>query len=154
VDRRPPRPLLHNGGAALGSAGLIVLLVGTFLPWLRSGRSERNSYRAGGALRRLLDLHGALDTAVSAWPFIGVLCACVVAIFAVGLRRCAAVLALLTAVSAAAVAVTALRVDGNSLARPLRLGPAVTILGATVVAIAATLVLTSSRRRRTSSRSK
>ncbi len=144
MDRSPRRPVRHHAGAVLGGVGVVLLLVGTFLPWLRSGRSDRNSYETGGALRRLLGLHGALDAAVSAWPFVGLLCAAVVAIFALGLRRSAAGLALLTAAAAAAVAITALEVDGNSFASPLMLGPSVTILGATVVAIAATLLLASS----------
>jgi hypothetical protein len=143
----------HRAGAILGGAGIVVLVVGTFLPWLRSGRSERNSYETGGALRRLLELHGALDTAVSAWPFAGLLCAAVIAVFAFGRPRCAAALALLTGLATGAVAVAALLVDGNSFVRPLMLGPSVTILGATIVVVAATLVLTSARRRPTFSRS-
>ncbi len=137
----------HRVGAVLGGVGIVVLILGTFLPWLRSGRSERNSYETGGALRRLLGLHGVLDTAVSAWPFAGLLCAAVVAVFALGLPRCAAGLALLTALATGAVAVTAVLVDGNSFVRPLMLGPSVTILGATIVVVAATLVLTPARRR-------
>jgi hypothetical protein len=147
------RPGRHQTGAVLGGAGIVVLVVGTFLPWLRSGQSWRNSYETGGALRRLLGWHGALDTAVSAWPFAGLLCAAVIAVFALGLPRCAATLALLTALATGAVAVTAVRVDGNSFVRPLMLGPAVTIVGATIVVVAATLVLTSARRRTKFSRS-
>jgi hypothetical protein len=132
-------------GQVLGVTGLVVLVVGTFLPWLDSGRARRNSYETGGALKRLLGLRGLAEAAVSAWPLIGLMCAAVVAIFAVGLRRSAALLALLTAIPTGAVAVAALLVDGNSFVRPVDLGPIVTLVGATAVLIAATLLLMSVR---------
>ncbi|MDQ2748452.1 MAG: hypothetical protein M3Y44_02805 [Actinomycetota bacterium] len=133
----------HIASQVLGATGLVVLVVGTFLPWLDSGRAHRNSYQAGGALQRLLGLRGAAQAAVSAWPLVGLACATVVAIFVVGLRRSAALLALLTALATGAVAVAALRVDGNRLVRPVQLGPTVTLVGATAVLLAVTLVLIS-----------
>lgn len=139
---------------ALGALGLVVLLGGTFLPWLHSGRAERNSYETGGALRRLLGLRGAADAAVSAWPSIALLCAAVVAIFAMGLRRCAAGLAVLTALGAGAVSITALRVDGNRFAKPAIIGPTVTLVGAAIVLVTATLTLTSAPFARSVPRSK
>lgn len=148
------RPVVRIAGPALGMTGLAMLVVGTFLPWLRSGQTRRNSYQTGGALRRLLGLHGSLDTAVSAWPFVGLVCAAVVAIFAVGLYRCAALLGLLTALATGAVAATALWVDGNAFVRPVTLGPTVTLVSATIVLAAATLILTSTTHVGTSQRSK
>lgn len=143
----------HIAGVAVGFAGLIVLVVGTFLPWLTSGQARRNSYQAGGALRRLLGLRGAADAAVSAWPLLALVCAAAVAIFALGLRRSAAMLALVAALAAGSVAVAALRVDGNRFIRPLILGPIVTLVGATTVILAATLVLISAQTPRISQRS-
>jgi len=141
-------------GPALGALGLLVLVVGTFLPWLRSGSAGRNSYQTGGALQRLLGLRGAADAAVSAWPSIALVCATVVAIFAVGLRRWAAVLAVLTALGAGAVSIAALRVEGNRFAKPANLGPTVTLVGAAMVLAAATLILTSAHVDRIFPRSK
>lgn len=139
--REPVRAL----AAALGVIGLVVLVTGTFLPWLRSGRAGRNSYQAGGSLQRLLGWHGMAEAAVSAWPAVGLLCAAVVAIFAAGLRRSAALLGGLTALATGAVSSAALRVDGNRLIRPAALGPTVTLVGALMVLAAATLLLTSTR---------
>lgn len=133
------------GIPAFGGSGLVVLVVGTFLPWLRSGQARRNSYQAGGALQRLLGVHGILDSAVSAWPFVGLLCAATIAIYAVGFRRCAALLALIVALFTGAVALAALWVGGNRLMRAAALGPTVTLVGALAVLAAATLLLTSSR---------
>lgn len=141
-------------GLALGVAGLIVLVIGTFLPWLHSGHTQRNSYQAGGALRRLLGLRGAADAAVSAWPLLALMCAAVVAVFMLGLRRSAVLLALLASLAAGSVAVAALRVDGNRFVRPILLGPIVTLVGATAVILAATLLLISTRRPSISRRSK
>jgi hypothetical protein len=137
-------------GPALGSAGLVVLVVGTFLPWLDSGRAQRNSYQTGGALKRLLGLRGLPAAAVSVWPLVALVCAAVVALFALGWRRSAALLALLTALTTGAIAIAALVVDGNRVIRPVRLGPTVTLVGATAVLIAATLMLTSARKLRSS----
>ena len=121
-----------------------------FLPWLDSGRARRSSYETGGALKRLLGLRGLPEAAVSAWPMVALVCAAVVAIFAVGLRRSAAVLGLLTALATGAVAVAALVVDGTRFIRPVSLGPTVTLVGATAVLVAATLMLISARKLRSS----
>lgn len=132
---------------ALGLFGLAVIVAGTFLPWLDSGRATRNSYQASGAARRLLDVSGWLGGALRAWPFVGLVCAAVVVLYALGLPRSAAGLGLLTGAVAAAVAVGALSVRGNALVAPATRGPAVTIMGATAVIIAATLLLLERRPR-------
>lgn len=131
--------------AALGLGGLLTIVLGTFLPWLRSGDAQRNSYQTGGMLRRLLGLHGPAEVMLSVWPFVALLCAGVVALFAVGLRRVAAATSLIAAAASGAVAVTALQVSGTTFAMPVRLGPLVTLVGAVSLASAATLVLAAPR---------
>lgn len=143
-----PAPHAHRVGAGLGLAGLAVTVVGTFLPWLQSGQVRRNSYQTSGAMQRLLGLHGAADSALTAWPFVGLACAVSVALFALGLHRAGAVTALATGAAAAVVAVGALTVDGTGLVAPVRVGPAVTLAGAIAVLAAATLILVSRRRAR------
>ena len=64
----------------VGGVGLVVLLIGTFLPWLRSGRNGRNSYQAGGAVRRLIGTSGLVDSLLALWPLVGLACAAVVAL--------------------------------------------------------------------------
>jgi hypothetical protein len=132
------RPVLVAG---LGVAGLTVIVVGTFLPWLRAGRGLHNSYQTDGTMQRLLHLHGLSAHALDAWPFIGVLCAGVVAVYALGARRTAAGLATLTALIAGAVAVGALVVHSSTFARPATLGPRVTVLGVIITLVAGTLCL-------------
>jgi hypothetical protein len=127
--------------AVLGAAGLGTIVVGTFLPWLRSGRGLHNSYQTDGTMQRLLHLRGATSSALDAWPFVGVVCALVVAAYAFGLTRLAVLGATLIALITGAVAVGTLRVTGASFARPATLGPRVTTFGAIVVLVAATLLL-------------
>lgn len=64
----------------VGCLGLIVMLTGTFLPWLRSGTARRNSYAASGLLRRLLDVPGWRSVLLHAWPFLALICAAVLAL--------------------------------------------------------------------------
>jgi hypothetical protein len=132
--------------ALLGCAGLVCVVAGTFLPWLYSGSRSRNSYATGGALRRVFDIGGAGDTALKAWPFVGLACAAAIAALLVGLRRIAVVVGLIAAAGAAAGAIAMLTADGNGVIRPANAGPVVTLVGALTVPLAVTIhVLGSSR---------
>ena len=50
---------------ACAGAGVAVCLLGTLLPWLRSGERERSSYQLAGLAGRLLD--GPTDTVAHVW---------------------------------------------------------------------------------------
>lgn len=108
---------------------------------MRSGRARHNSYQTDGTLQRLLHLGGAAGVALDWWPFVGLACGAVAALFALGLFRLAAVAGLLVAAAVAAVAVGALATHGGSLAVPVRLGPTVSLAGSAVVIVAAGLTL-------------
>jgi hypothetical protein len=127
--------------AAGGAVGLLVLIGGTFLPWLHSGRATHNSYETDGTIQRLLNVHGAARSALSAWPLLGAGCAVAIALFAVGAPRWAAAVALLLALCAGTVAIATLSVHGTSFAAPAVLGPAVTLFGALLVLVAAIVLL-------------
>ena len=129
--------------AAIGTAGLIITVVGTFLPWLHSGAVRRNSYASFGTLRRLIGFHGVAELLVRAWPLLGAVTAAVVVVAATGLRRTAAVLGGLVAAWAAAVAGGALARDPVGIVGVELVGPIVTLIGATAVLGAAILALTS-----------
>jgi hypothetical protein len=125
----------------LGTAGLVLLVVGTFLPWLQSGRTLRNSYQASGTLRRLLAPDGVVGTLLSAWPFVSLACAVAIACYALGLRRTAWLLGLLAAAVGAAAAIAALSLSGSHFARPAPTGPVVTLLGSALTLGAAIIRL-------------
>jgi hypothetical protein len=138
--------------AVLGLLGLALILAGTFLPWLRSGEVNRDSYSSAGSLERLVDVHGWPAVLISAWPFLGLGCACVAAVFALGMPRAAAVAALVPAFLAGTISVAALVAPTGRFVAAVATGPAVTLVGATVVLLAVTLVLTASRTQRARSR--
>jgi hypothetical protein len=117
------------------------MVVGTFLPWLRSGESERNAYRAGAALRRLLDVHGIAAVGLDVLPFAGLWCAAVAAAFALGFRRISCAAALAVGVLGLGVAIGALASKTEGLVTVARPGPIVTIVGAVMIVSAASVLL-------------
>ena len=90
-----------RGGAGLAFAGLVVVLVGAFLPWLRSGSALRDSYQSVDVLRvQPAPPGGAAGVLLYAWLAVIPLCSVSVALYALGVRRTAAALACLLAVLA------------------------------------------------------
>ncbi len=130
-------------------AGLVVLVVGTFLPWLSSGSVERNSFAADASVRTLLDVHGAAGTALRSWPGVIVLAAAAVALVALDLPRPAMAVAAAVALVAGGLSIAVLVRSTHGLVHLDRLGPAVTVLGCglTWAAIAAYFVQRRSSRR-------
>ncbi len=132
--------------AVLGSAGLVCVVVGTFLPWLYSGSRSRNSYATDGAVRRLLGVDGLGGAALAAWPFVAMACAVAIAALLVGLLRLAALVGMVAALGAAAGAVAMLAADDSGAIRPANLGPMVTLVGSLAVPAAITIHLLISMR--------
>ena len=116
--------------------GLVVVVIGTFLPWLRSGSVDRNSYAVGGAVRRLLPVHGAAEAALSAWPFVGLLCATAIGLILFGLVRTGAAVAAATALVCAVVSAWVLTTSGQGVIRRAALGPSTTLAGAVITVLA------------------
>lgn len=145
------RPARHSScpslAYALGAGGLVGVVAGTFLPWLRSGQVRRNSYASFGELRRLIGFHGPAEAATHSWPLLGVCTAAVVIAALAGLARTAAVLGLLTAAWTATVSAAVLAQDNAKGVRIVMVGPAVTITGDIALILAAILTLTFRARR-------
>ena len=127
----------------LGAAGLVTMVLGTFLSWLRSGEVQRNSYASFGILRRLIGFHGAAEMLLRGWPLLGAACALVVVLALAGLLRVAALLALVVAAWAGAVGGGALAHGPAAGVRVEKLGPIVTITGAVGITAAAIVILIS-----------
>ncbi len=130
---RPARATLPRAGLC---AGLAVIVIGTFLPWLRSGRATRNSYATDGAVRRLLQVDGSVDAALRAWPFLSLVCAVAVALVVIGRHRTGAGVAAAVALCTGAVAMGALLSSSRGLLRPDATGPAVTLTGSILTLLA------------------
>ena len=78
---------------AATALGLVVAVVGTFLPWFRSGEVTRSSYEiAGLGLRFGVADSTVLRTVLSCWSAVPVVCAVCVVLLALRVDRTAAVL--------------------------------------------------------------
>ena len=140
----PGRPLLAVGAAA-AVIGLLLVVAGTFLPWLTSGGVARNSYAVLGIVRRLRFVDGgATATALSLWPLIGMVAMAPVVAGILRWWRTAAVATLVFGVLTGVGAGLVLAVAGGHRAAGIGLsasGPAVTATGAAVAVAGAVLVL-------------
>ena len=133
VPPRRPRTALVRAGLC---AGLGVIVIGSFLPWLRSGLATRNSYATDGAVRRLLQVDGTLAAVLRVWPFLSLACALAAALVVVGQHRAGIGLAALVALCTGIVATWALLSSARGLLRPASLGPAVTLTGSILTLLA------------------
>lgn len=90
--------------SAIATVGLLVATVGTFLPWLRSGSVDRDSYATAALLDHLLSLDPALELALRAWNGVVIAASGCVILLALGLWRTGASLVIVTAVTIGTVA--------------------------------------------------
>jgi hypothetical protein len=135
-------------GAAIAAVGLITCIAGTFLPWLKSGMTTRDSYEVL-SLRDLAGLDGVAGTVVtSVWVGLTPLAMIAVALYVVRFRRFAACVGLLFGTIGGTVALLA-TVQGDSKGALVGIsiaGPVVTLAGAVLTIVGAITVLTSNRR--------
>ncbi|MQA08754.1 MAG: hypothetical protein GEU98_09445 [Pseudonocardiaceae bacterium] len=143
--------MLGPASAGCAAAGLVTLVTGCFLPWLRSGNVLRDSYESAGLLRHFEVFNSAPITfLMNVWFVIPPACAACVALYALGLRRAAAVLVLISTLFAGTPSAIA-TVQGSSDASLIGLasvGPATTFVGSVVAFLGAIGVLTAQRLRR------
>lgn len=130
---RRPGEAIGLTGAALG---VLVMLAGTFSPWLTSGTSQRNIYSAAGVIQRIAGLGTPVDFVLDALPFLGLYLVLAGVLFLLGRRRLAA-----TAVGLAAIALGVLAgaATTHETAGPVHIasaGPVITLLGAGVTIVA------------------
>lgn len=141
-------------GAMLALVGLLVVVAGTFLPWLTSGGVQRNSYAVLGIVRRLRFLDGGpAATAISLWPLLGTVAMLPVIAGILRWWRTAAVTTLLFGLLTGLGAAAVLAVAGGHGAAGIALsptGPTVTVAGAVLGVVGAVLILVARRRGRPS----
>src|SRR5262245_55306687 len=89
------RPLwIGMAGAALGGIGLVLVAIGSFLPWVRSGAVLRNSYQSISVIRTIGVIRDSpLNLVIDAWTMIVPVITLCVAAYAFGFRRSAATVA-------------------------------------------------------------
>ena len=127
-----PRSAIGLAGAAACGAGLVLVAVGTFLPWFRSGTVLRDSYESIGLIRTIRVLEGGpLTIALDAWTMTVPVITLCVATYAFGFRRTAATLAAVVAIICGTVGGIA-AVESGSDEASLGIagtGPTVTLIG-------------------------
>jgi hypothetical protein len=122
-------------GVTVVTAGAVVVLVGTFLTWVRSGSAERSSYDVFDLVDRLgFSSDGVVGIALRAWPLVPLLLALAVVVhwWSVEhpLSRAARIaLTMVAAIYPGAVAVAVANAPSISLFE-VGPGPTVTVIGA------------------------
>ena len=136
----------EHRGAALATVGGSVTLIGTFLPWLRSGARNRSSYTIFDLVDRLgFSPAGAVSWSLRVWPLVPLFVVVVVvaAWWPTMSSRARTAATTATAVVAIWVGVTAIAVSFAPDVALFRIGPgpAVTVLGAITLGVGALLKL-------------
>lgn len=122
----------------LSGTGLILIVTGSFLPWVTSGSVRRSSYAIVGIVDRLgFADDGPLAVLITGWPFVGALC--VVPVIAGILRwwRTAGVLGVIYGLVTGALSFGLLLVGAGRGGLGIRIEP----IGPAVMAAGAVLLL-------------
>jgi hypothetical protein len=135
ANRHRPSPVRVRIVACLiGGAGLLLVVVGSFLPWVVSGNVRRSSYAVVGVLDRLgIADDGAIGVVLAHWPLIGVLAIAPVVAAALRRWRTAGLLAVPVAFVAGLLSFGIVAVASGRVGLGIRLdpfGPAVMAAGA------------------------
>ncbi|MER7113040.1 hypothetical protein ACWGRK_14540 [Saccharomonospora azurea] len=152
---RAPASRAVIGCGVLAAAGLVVAAVGTFLPWLRSGSVERDSYATAALLDHLLTLDPALRLALRAWNGVIVAAGVCVIVLVLGLWRTAASLITVTAITVGTVAalITIQSSDVTGLIGISTVGPATSTAGSALALLGGLGLFFATRRSATTHRS-
>jgi hypothetical protein len=130
-------------GQVMATLGGLVALVGTFLPWLRSGTRGRSSYEIFSLVDRLgISQSSVVGWGVRLWPVVPLLL-----VLAVTLqwfpRKWVGVAAVLVAVLYAGVVSNEVRSASSNSLITIEIGPLVTLVGVVLLAAGAlTVILT------------
>jgi hypothetical protein len=148
VPVRLRRTVIGPAGAALGGAGLVLVAVGTFLPWFRSGLVLRDSYESISLIRTIGILRDSpLRFALDAWTMIVPTVTLCVATYAFGLRRTAATMAAVVAIICGTIGAVATVESGTDEASLgiASTGPTVTLIGGALALLGVVGVFTGRR---------
>jgi hypothetical protein len=118
----------------VAASGLVILVLGTFLPWFHSGSVERHSYQAADLAGRLTLFDNAfVRVALRVWVAVPLLSAVCFGLLALGFARTGATVTAVLAITVGTVALLAgVRSGGGGLLGITPAGPATTLAGASV----------------------
>ncbi len=131
--------------AGLGLAGVVLVVIGTFLPWVSSGGTLRNSYQVVGLLDRL-DVfdHPLVRTLLIAWPVVGPLAVVPVVLAILRWWRAAGAAGVVVGALVVAVVSTVLILLGDSTVVGVRIattGPFAALAGGICLLVAGAMLL-------------
>lgn len=141
--------MIGIAGAALTALGLATVAVGTFLPWVRSGAVERDSYQSIAVIRTIKVLDGSpLSLILDAWTLIIPMVTVCIVLYALGFRRTAATISSIVAIISGTISGAATVVGGGEEVRLgiAGIGPPTTLVGA-VLALVGVVGIFAGRRR-------
>lgn len=136
----------HGATVVAMAAGALVTVLGSMLPWLRTGSRQRNSYDAFAVTDRLgFGPGGAAAEGLRFWPLVPLLTAAAVVAAWWGWRRPGGAVGVLAGLYAAAVGIAVATADATAV--DIRPGALVTAVGGGLLLLAsiATLVVGSPR---------
>ncbi|GAB2970565.1 hypothetical protein LWP59_15035 [Amycolatopsis acidiphila] len=119
----------------VAASGLVILVLGTFLPWFRSGSIERHSYQAADSAGRLAFFDNAfVRAALHIWVAVPLVSTVCLGLLALGFARAGATITALLAISVGTVALLATVRSGDEggLLGISPAGPVTTLAGAGV----------------------
>jgi hypothetical protein len=114
---------------------VVIMVGGTFLPWLQSGSTHRNLYGTAGVVQRLAGLGAPVGAALNALPLLGLFCVLAGVGYGLGWRRTAALSTAVVAAALGSVAVAALVHRGRGDIHIVAAGPTLTLVGATIAVL-------------------
>lgn len=128
-------------GRVVATSAALVMLVGTFLPWVTSGRRQRSSYQIFSLIERLgYSSSSVVGWALRLWPLLPLLTVIAITILWFHHRTLAIAVGLLAAAYAAIVAIAVLTASPSALV-DVEYGPVVTLVGAVDLVVALLLTI-------------
>jgi hypothetical protein len=122
-------------GQVVATLGGLVALVGTFLPWLRSGTRERSSYEIFSLVDRLgISQSSVVGWGVRLWPIVPLLLVLAVTLEWFPVKWITGAAVAVAVVYAGVVAVAVTSASSNSLIT-IEAGPVVTLVGVIILAV-------------------
>jgi hypothetical protein len=132
-------------GRVVMTSDAIVVLIGSFLPWLRSGSRRRNSYDIFSLVERIgYSPNGPVAWALRAWPALPVVLVAGVTMVWIGWEVAGAALNVVAAIYAGAVSI-AVRAGSPSGLISAEYGAWVTLFGAVSLVAGSAITLATSR---------
>ncbi|MEA3185510.1 MAG: hypothetical protein QOJ74_1987 [Ilumatobacteraceae bacterium] len=135
-------------GRLVGTCGAVVLVVGTFLPWLRSGTRQRNSYDIFSLVERLgYSRSHVIGWGLRLWPVLPVLIAVAVTLLWFPHRGFVGPGVVVAVVYAGLVSIAVRSASPGGIIS-VQAGPTVTFVGALLLAVGYLLTLSRADARR------